>query len=106
MAVINGNHQFQIREGEVESFHALTGQVEEARSHLCSKEQQLATLMEEMAAVQTAANSSTTPVASANSLTPYTFYNKVHEVTPRHLRRKIDECKSFVEQALWFCQSF
>ncbi len=31
---------------------------------------------------------------------------KVHEVSPRQIKRKLAHCKSSAEQALWFCESF
>ena len=46
--------------------------------------------------------------ALTTSSTPdYTNKGKhVHDISPRQLRGKLSQCKSFIQQALWFCESF
>ena len=81
-AVTNGHYQLYVLDGEAESY-------EEMETQLVEKAQRLQTLMDEMAAT--------------------TFHNtgrQVHEVAPRQMKRKLSQCKTFVEQALWFCESF
>ena len=80
-----GNYQLFVLEGEALSFTEL-------QTQLTQTEEQLKSLMDEM--------------SSAASRQFFNTGRQVHEVSSKQMKRKLAQCTTFAEQALWFCQSF
>ncbi|XP_064405713.1 uncharacterized protein LOC135350804 isoform X1 [Halichondria panicea] len=82
-AVLAGEYNLFVLDGEAESYSEI--------------EQQLST---------ESPQPTTIPETSRPTTAHINKGKKVHEVSPRQVKRKLAHCKSSAEQALWFCESF
>ena len=106
-----------VKNGEADSFDNLQKQAHELEGKLIEKEQhaqeleakvlekdnEITMLLEDMAMEVANYEECLEEATSSN------YENKgkqVHELSPRQLRRKLAACKTFIQQTIWFCETF
>ena len=94
-------HIFVLQD-EAESFDEMVNEI--ARG-----EEQITTLLEEMATILVSRSENDINVANTDTTASPTFINKgktIEEVSPRQGQRKLAKYKTFAQSALWFSESF
>lgn len=100
-ALLNDVYHLFVMTGEANSVEKLQNQVTELEDQLEENKREITQLLEDMA--QEIVNNEDCLSNTCD------FVNKgqqVHEVSPRQLRRKLSECRTFVQQTIWFCETF
>ena len=101
-------YHLYVLEDESESFHQIEVQVEELKTSLEQKDEEITILLEDMAHCIVRYEDMQADAASACTCsTPMLNRGKkIEDVSPRQVRRKLSQYKSFAGQALWFSESF
>ncbi len=110
--LLNGVFHLFVKDNEAQSFHAMSQKTDQLEAKLLEKSQETQQLIEQLGEkdeeIAILLEEMEMELSHPDHLSP-TFGNKgkqIHNLSPRQQRRKLSDCKSFIQQALWFCETF
>ena len=102
--VFNQQYHLFVLEDESESIQDIKSEADVLRSTIADRDHQLTEILEEMARI--IAQYESTIEQQGTSTPAHNKGKTIEEVSPRQVRRKLQQFTTFATQALWFSESF